>query len=277
MKRRLGVQSTCIGSKGISEVEALSYIKNAGFDCFFTGSYKLDAVSALKNEADKQGLDFEFIHAKWHYTDAMGGRFFMNEFWKPGLSYLPLFDATIEAMDSAAACGISGICQHITSGWVAPPACDIGFERFDRLVDHAVKKGVKLTFENLRNYGLLAVLLERYDRVPEVGFCYDNGHEYCYTETVPFLDLWGKRTYYTHLHDNYGRDKEDPAKDADYHLLPYDGTFDYGAMIEKMDKYGYEGALTLEVGQRKEYQHMSPEDFLAMRYERTVRLSKGEK
>ena len=226
MKRRLGVQSTCIGSKGISEVEALSYIKNAGFDCFFTGSYKLDAVSALKNEADKQGLDFEFIHAKWHYTDAMGGRFFMNEFWKPGLSYLPLFDATIEAMDSAAACGISGICQHITSGWVAPPACDIGFERFDRLVDHAVKKGVKLTFENLRNYG---------------------------------------------------RDKEDPAKDADYHLLPYDGTFDYGAMIEKMDKYGYEGALTLEVGQRKEYQHMSPEDFLAMLYERTVRLSKGEK
>lgn len=275
MERRLGVQSTCL--VGIPEVEALKYIKDAGFDCFFTGRYKLDTVAELKNEADKLGLDFEFIHAKWNYADALGGRFYMNDFWKPGLAYLPLFDATIEALDSAAACGIPGICQHVTAGWVAPPATDLGFERFDRLVEHAVKKGVKLTFENLRNFGLLAALLERYDRVPEVGFCYDNGHEHCYTETVPFLDLWGKRTYFTHLHDNYGRDKEDPAKDADYHLLPYDGNFDYGAMIEKMDKYGYQGALTLEVGQRKEYQHMSPEEFLAMLYERTVRLSKGEK
>ena len=277
MKRRLGVRSSCLATMGISDLCALTYIKNAGFDCFFADKYKLEDVAPLKEEADRLGLDFEFLHAKWNYTDAMGSRLFMNEFWKPGLSYLPLFDATVEALDTAAACGIPGICQHVTSGWVAPPATDIGFERFDRLVEHAIKKGVKLTLENLRNYGLLAVLLERYERVPEVGFCYDNGHEYCYTETVPFLDLWGKRTYFTHLHDNYGRDKEDPMKDADYHLLPYDGTFDYGAMIEKMDRHGYCGALTLEVSQHGKYKEMSPEDFLAMLYERTVRLSKGEK
>ena len=275
MERRLGVIAGCLA--GIKPVDSLKYLKDAGFDCFFSGSYKLADVSALKNEADKLGLDFEFIHAKWRYVDHLGGSFYMNDFWKPGLGYLPLFNATIEALDSAAACGISGICQHVTAGWVAPPATDLGFSRFDALVEHAIKKGVKITFENLRNYGLLAALMERYERVPEVGFCYDNGHEYCYTENVPFLDLWGKRTYYTHLHDNFGRDKEDPNKDADYHLLPYEGTFDYSEMIRKMDKYGYEGALTMEVGQYGKFKEMSPEEFAAHLYRLAVRISKGEK
>ena len=275
MNRKLGVSAKCLA--GIAPIDALPYIKEAGFECFFIDQRSLEDTRALKEAGDKLGLDFEFIHATWRYKDAMGGHFFMNEFFQPGLSYLPLFDATIEALDIAAECGIPCICQHITSGWVAPPATDIGFERFDRLVEHAIKRGVKLSLENLRNYGLLAALLERYERVPEVGFCYDNGHEHCYTETVPFLDLWGKRTFCTHLHDNFGRDKEDPMKDADYHLLPYDGNFDYAEMIRKMDRHGYSGSLTLEVSQYGKYKEMSPKDFLAMLYERTVRLSKGEK
>lgn len=275
MRRKLGVNSSCLAD--ISEIDALQYIKNAGFDCFFSGEqYTLDAVAALKNEGDRVGLDFEFIHAKWNYHDAMGVRYTMNEFWKPGLTYLPLFDATMQAIDSAAACGVPCICQHVTSGWFPPPATDIGFSRFDALVEHAVKKGVKLAFENLRTFGSLAALIERYERVPEVGFCYDCGHEHCYTETVPFLDIWGKRTFCTHLHDNYGRDKEDPEKDADYHLLPYDGNINYAEIIRKMDKYGYKGALTLELAQKKQYLQMSPEEFSATIFERITRISKGE-
>ena len=274
MKRRLGVQITCLAGK--SALETLPYIKDAGFDCYFVEISDLKSVAERVEAGNKLGLTCEFIHAHWHNTDRMGNRYYMNEFWKPGITYKGLFDKTIEAIDTAAELGIPGICQHVTSGWVAPPACDIGFERFDALVDHAVKRGVKFTLENLRNYGLLAALFERYATVPEVGFCYDNGHEHCYTETVPFLDLWGKRTYFTHLHDNYGRDKEDPSKDADYHLLPYDGNFDYSEMIRKMDKYGYEGALTLETCQYGKYREMSAEDFMTMLYERTVKLSKGE-
>ena len=33
MKRRLGVQDTCIA--GMDPVEAMPYIKKAGFDCYF--------------------------------------------------------------------------------------------------------------------------------------------------------------------------------------------------------------------------------------------------
>ena len=274
MERRLGVLDTCLAGK--SGLEALPYIKNAGFDCFFIETSDLAKATALVNEGKKLGLDCEFIHAYWHYKAENGNRYYMNEFWKEGDTYKPLFDATIEAIDTAAALGIPGICQHVTSGWVAPKACELGFKRFDALVEYAVKKGVKFTLENLRNYGLLAALLERYEQIPEVGFCYDNGHEHCYTETVPFLDLWGKRTFFTHLHDNYGRDKEDPDKDADYHLLPYDGNFDYSEMIKRMDKYGYAGALTLEVGQYGKYKEMAPEAFLDMLYARAVKLSKGE-
>ena len=274
MKRRLGVQDTCVA--GMDPVEAMPYIKKAGFDCYFVEVSDMKRVSERVEAGNKVGLSCEFIHAYWHCKAENGSRYYMNEFWKEGDTYKPLFDATVEAIDTAAALGIPGICQHVTSGWVAPKACELGFKRFDALVEYAVKKGVKFTLENLRNYGLLAALLERYEQVPEVGFCYDNGHEHCYTETVPFLDLWGTRTFFTHLHDNYGRDKDDPDKDADYHLLPYDGNFDYSEMIRRMDKYGYEGALTLEVCQYGKYKEMEPQAFLDMLYARAVKLSKGE-
>lgn len=274
MERKLGVSSGCLA--GVPEIEALRYLKDAGFDCFFTGKHTVRDVGALKNEAEKIGIDFEFIHAPWNHRMPNGSRIYMNEFWKPGIEYLPLFEDTITAIDSAADAGVKTICQHVTGGWVAPAATDIGFSRFDALVEYAIKKGVRIAFENLRTIGSFAALMERYERVPEVGFCYDCGHEYCYTETVPFLDLYGKRTFCTHLHDNFGRDKEDPMKDADYHLLPYDGTFDYGEMIRKMDKYGYEGSLMLEVGQYGKYKEMSPEAFAAHLYSLIVRVSKGE-
>lgn len=49
---------------------------------------------------------------------------------------------------------------------------------------------------------------------------YENGHEHCYMETIPYLDLFGKDLFCVHLHDNYGRDKNDIRKDADYRFCP---------------------------------------------------------
>ncbi len=266
IKRKLGINTGFL--RGVSTVDCLKYMKDVGFETFFTGAFEMDDVLALRKEADRLGLEFEFIHAPFHYQ----GRH-VNTFWAPGTDYLPLYESNMRSIDSAKAAGVDMIVLHVSGGWIAPPITEMGFERFDRVVEHALNSGVRVAFENLRNVGNLAALLERYARIPEVGFCYDCGHEHCYTVNVPFLDLFGKRTFCTHLHDNWGLDKEDPKKDADYHLIPFDGEIDYGTMIKKMDKHGYTGSLMLECGQGENYKDLSPEEFSALIFERAQRIA----
>lgn len=140
-------------------------------------------------------------------------------------------------------------------------------------MEHAIKKGVKIAFENIRKLGNLAAIMDRYERIDSVGFCFDNGHEHCYTETVKFLDLYGKRTLCTHIHDNYGRDKNDIWLDADYHLPPFDGNYDFKTMMDKINHYGYSGTLTLEVNKKAPYDKHTDEEWLAICYERLKKIS----
>ncbi len=274
MERRFGVNSHCF--RGLTNAEALPILKNAGFECFFSGVYEPLEVLSLKRVADDVGMEFSFIHSPWFEKDQNGKMRYMNELWKHGFTYVSLLEKVKRSIESAAEAGIPTVCIHLTEGWKSPLVTDVGLARFDEIVELAIKRGVKVAIENLYTLGNLAVLMERYERVPEVGFCYDCGHEHCYTETIPFLDLYGKRTFCTHIHDNFGRDKEDPMKDADYHLLPFDGNFDYATMIQKLDKYGYEGPLMLEVGQKDQYASMTPEEFAAILFDRVQRISRRE-
>ena len=79
----------------------------------------------------------------------------------------------------------------------------------------------------------------------------------------------------THIHDNMSRPDYDESFDPDTHFLPFDGTCDYERMMRDLDKYGFEGALVLEVAntRKPEYKEMSCEDFLATCYERLKRIS----
>ena len=178
----------------------------------------------------------------------------------------------------AADAGVETVVLHLTEGWDEPHITDIGNKRFDEIIDLAVKRGVKVAMENLFTLGCLAVMMERYKKVPEVGFCYDNGHEHCYMETIPYLDLFGKDVFCVHLHDNYGRDKNDIWKDADYHLLPFDGNFDYAKMMRKLDHYGYKGPLMLELpAQRGKYENMPDEEYAALLFSLVNRIANAHK
>ena len=262
MERKFGIKCACL--PGVSEFDTLDLIKGAGFDGFFTGCSDIKSVCDLRTKADTIGLEYQFIHAPFAGT---------NNLWTPGLDYLPLYKGIMTSIDAAAAADVPIVIVHVTSGWWPPHLSDIGFDRFDSIVEHAIKKNIKIAFENIRKLGNLAAIMDRYERLEQVGFCFDNGHEHCYTETVKFLDLYPKRTLCTHLHDNHGRDKNDPWLDADYHLLPFDGSYDFKDMMDRMNKYGYEGALTLEVNKKAPYADMSNEDWLAMCYERLKKIS----
>ena len=265
MKRKLGINASCL--LGVSERDALEMIKAAGFETFFSSrGYKLEDVVEIKKRADELGLEYEFIHAPYRS---------INEMWMEGDGYLEVFDYMKASIDAAAECGIPYVITHVSSGWNAPNVNDLGLARYDELVRYAKERGVILAFENLRMLGNIACLVDRYEKMDNVRFCFDCGHEHCYTKTVSMLDVFTDRVCCTHIHDNHGRPFDDKVSDRDEHLLPFDGDYDYERMMRKLDEYGYAGSLTLEVSQRTapSYKEMSAEDFLSTCYERIKKIS----
>jgi sugar phosphate isomerase/epimerase len=158
---------------------------------------------------------------------------------------------------------------------LAPPEIsEIGIKRFDELVKHAEQKNVTLAFENLRNVKNLEYIMEHYADRSNVKYCYDCGHEYCYTKDVDWIEKFGDKLCCTHIHDNFGI-KEPYQEATDLHLLPFDGDFDYKNMIERLDKIGYTGSLMLEVFNhtKPEYMDLSEEEFLKTSYERIRKIA----
>ena len=186
------------------------------------------------------GLELEFIHGPYHAKHPSGSELYMNHCWKASPDYVPLMDAILTSIDCAAEAEVKTVVLHVNGDWKPPMISDIGLARFDRIVAHAVRRGVHIAFENLRTHGTLAALMERYERIPEVGFCYDCGHEHCYTEKIPYLDIFGNRTLCTHIHDNDGI--------HDSHTLPYYGTIDWERVMKAFAEIGYEGNLNYEAG-----------------------------
>ena len=260
--RKLGIIANCIA--GEAEKETLKRIKDRGFECFFSSEKEFGEkyVGELKNESEKLGLDYEFIHGPF-----VG----INEMWTSE-EEPEIHRSFIKAIDSAGANGIKTLIAHVSSSFRPPDISDKGVARFDAWVERAEKRGVVIAFENLRKLGNLAYLMDRYEGNPFVKFCYDCGHEHCYTVSVPFIPIYGDRLICTHLHDNFGQDKSAPDG-GDKHLLPFDGNVDYAAMMKSLDKVGYKGSLMLEVFSGY-YPTMTPDDFLTTAYERVKKISR---
>lgn len=262
MKRKLGIIVGCLGKR--PWVDVLPKIKAAGFDCFFTNELSVKEALELREKADQLGLEFESIHAPFRG---------INKFWTPGLDYLDMYNRCIESVDAAAEAGVPTVVMHISEGWTPPQICDIGLERFDNFVAYAQKRGVNVAFENLRTLGNLAAFMDRYAAVKNVGFCFDNGHEHCRAARVKFIDLYADRIMYTHIHDNPGVDPTDPTVNNDLHWVPFDGTYDFKDMMDRMNRVGYTGSLNLELPKTAPYQDMSDEEWLAMCFERLSKIA----
>ncbi|MBQ7348690.1 MAG: sugar phosphate isomerase/epimerase, partial [Clostridia bacterium] len=241
MKRNLGIVASCI--VGENPIDTLDKIKAHGFDCFFTLVKDLSFSLKMKEKAEKLGLDYEFIHAPW------GG---INEIWTAE-NDPQIYTDYLNSIDIASAASVKTVILHLSSGENAPFVSDKGFKRFDRLVEYAKQKKVVLAIENQRKLGNLSCALERYENNPTVGFCYDNGHEHCFTENIPFLDFYAKKVICTHIHDNFGK------KSGDVHFLPFDGDCDFNYMMNGLNAAGYTGSLMLETS-NKGYQQMGVDE-----------------
>ena len=123
-----------------------------------------------------------------------------------------------------------------------------------------------LVFENQRKLFNLACVLERYKNNDTVGFCYDSGHEKCFTKNVRFLDFWAEKVVCTHLHDNCGE------YDCDDHKLPFEGVVDFAYVMDRLNKAGYNGSLMLEVPHTI-YPNLTKQEFFKKAYDCAKKLS----
>lgn len=254
MERKLGIN---ISDKDLtSALNTLDILNEQGFNAFFTLACGLDFCKKIKESADEKGMCYEFIHATWDN---------INEMWTAEKTPKVFYDLK-EQIEVCGKIGVNKLVMHLSSGKNAPCVSDIGFNRFDELVDFAQSKNVILAFENQRKLGNLSCLLERYEKSSHVGFCFDSGHASCFTQNVNFLDFWAEKVTCVHLHDNLGQ------KDNDQHLMPFDANVDFDYIMRKLNSVNYDGAIMLEIFP-KAYPNLSKQEFFKLAFERAKKLS----
>ena len=121
-------------------------------------------------------------------------------------------------------------------------------EAIGKLVGGAEKKGVSLNMENIFFNGFLMTPMEMNDFVDSLGsehvqVHYDTGNISMFQHAEHWVPILGERTKNIHF-------KEFTKKGTDYSLETFrpllDGTTNWPAVMEELDKVGYEGFVTFE-------------------------------
>jgi sugar phosphate isomerase/epimerase len=241
--------------------ERFKLIKEAGFDgvmLWWSDEYaEADGDKSLHPELARQnGLFIENIH-----TPFQG----INCLWTEGINGDDFEKILLNCIDDCSMHEIPTAVVHSCRGYNPPPINQVGLNRIKRLVETAEKKNVNIALENLRRPDYLDFIFQNI-KSDRLGFCYDSGHENCYTKGTDLLTQYGSKLMALHLHDNDGTD--------DQHLIPGEGSIDWGVIKKKLNEAKYSGTVALEV--TNEFSHCAenrnPEVFLRKAYEAAIGL-----
>ena len=245
----------------ISEVIAL--LHQSGFSAVSPAWHSEDALFSVVSAARQHGMIVQSLHAPTRGVPLL---------WQ---SESPAAEAALDAvLQSLDACSRFQIPILVIHGWQGLPYTfseeTLHFPYFDRMVAYAADCGVSIAFENLEGEEYLAALMNRYQSLPHIGFCWDTGHDHCYPHRMDFLKEFGDRLIMTHLHDNLGvRDPNGvPTTRADLHYLPGDGNLDWSAVLGKLRQAPPQQILNFELKIRTRsqadclYDHLLLEEFV---------------
>lgn len=232
-------------------------IREAGFDSvmLWWGDEFRDIngdKELLPDLARKAGIEIENIHAPYESV---------NEIWKDNINGKEIMNLYLSCIDDCVRHNISTMVLHVTTGNNPPPISKVGIERMKNIVDYSQNREIYIALENLRRPKYLQKIFEKIDS-PNLGFCYDSGHENCYSRDLDLLNLYGNRLLALHLHDNDGTD--------DQHRILGDGTINWQNVRNKIKKIGYTKPITMEVTNEfsKKYANLDAEIFLKNAYEK---------
>ena len=234
---------------GYSDEEYIKRIADLGFKATFSGVCDKKRQYDIANLCDKTGVTFETLHAPF---PSLG----INGMWLMGPVGSKMLKDLKASVDNCVLAGVGILVVHLSSGELAPPVTNKGRARFTELVEYAARKNVKIAFENQRKLANISWAFEAFPKDSNVGFCWDLGHESCFTIGREYMPLFGDRLICTHIHDNFG------VYNGDEHIIPFDGKIDYNRKMELIKKYGYEGSLMLEVFKNNFYKDITNEEYL---------------
>ena len=215
--------------------EIIKLIKNAGFQSVMTwwGNEFIETDGLPKEKKPevirKNNLILENVH--FPFSD-------INNIWIDSLNGQELLNNFIEYIDECKTHEIPIAVMHVSSGENPPPFNQLGLERFKRIIEKAEKENINIALENLRKPEYLDFIYENI-KSEKLKFCYDSGHENCFTPNYNFLNKYNDKLVALHLHDNDGT--------KDQHLLPFNGTINWKNIMEKLRNIEYKGSLALEI------------------------------
>lgn len=253
----------------IPTTEVIKMLAEVGFDAVSPSWNYGEDIDEQVRVAREAGLFVLSLHAPqekirhiWHGDDAK--------------TDIAIAEQT-ECMECCRRNNIPIMVLHATSGFAPLESPEIGLKRFDRIVEIAKEKGIKIAIENLQREEYLFALMEYYKGNDTVGFCWDTGHESCYNRPYDLAAMYGDRVIITHLNDNFGiSDPEGKisAKD-DLHLLPFDGVIDWADIVKKLDNISSQEYLNFEVkmNYHELYAGMDMIEFWKEAYKRACQLA----
>lgn len=253
--------------------EQIKLIKKAGFDGFFTEMGSLENLTEYAVLAKEEGMIYQSVHAPF-------GK--MHIMWEGADEEAEkVLDELKTCVDACEKIGVDLLVCHVIIGMERCTPNEIGAERFRSLCEYAKEKDIKIAFENTEGEEYLASVLEKCKDLPNVGFCFDSGHEMCYNFSRDMLSFYGDRLIATHLNDNLGM-KDEMIKTwyDDLHLLPFDGIADWENIAERLKKSTCPKLLTFELISKNKpernahdkYADMTFLDFATEAYRRAEKL-----
>ena len=246
--RKIGINLDA--KKGIAPIEYIKMAHEVGFGAMFTGVPDERELYEIANALAAHGMSYDTMHAPFDG---------INQIWMEGEQGERMLARLLQAVDRCHAASVPITVVHLSSGKTPPAVSAVGSARYERLVEHAAAKGVKIAFENQRQLENLTWAFRHFEGAENVGFCFDCGHEGCFTPGLSFMPIFGKRLICTHLHDN------SCLPDQDLHQLPFDGKLSFGRVASSLRESGYQGTLMLEcfAENSDKYTLMSCEQYLA--------------
>ena len=233
---KIGINVDAIG--GISQEDYIKIMKAQGFSATFSGTRDEAYHAELANDLAKHGIEYETIHAPFDGINAM---------WSDDGE--TMYKRLCHTVDMCALTGADIAVVHLSSGVNAPSLNDNGMARYTSLVEYADRKGVRIAFENQRKIANLSWALETFGVGSNVGFCWDCGHEACFTPGREYMPWFADRLICTHIHDNTA------VYNSDDHMLPFDGKIDFERVAAHIRSSGFDGTLMLEVFAKHQVYH----------------------
>lgn len=255
--RKLGINFNSVND--LTDDEQAKYLAELGFSSVFTATQDLKRHHTIANCVAKHGLEYETIHAPFGH---------INDIWIDKDEGDVMEKELTDCIDICSSISVPIAVMHLSSGLIPPQITDIGRKRFNNVIEYAQKKNIYVAFENQRKLANLSWVLEYYGNDKNVGFCWDCGHEACFTPGREYMPIFGDRLMCLHIHDNcceYNKDE---------HMIPFDGKYNFNTFARHIRTSGFEGSLMLEIFKKVSpmYAEMTSHTFLERAYNAANKL-----